>query len=183
MFPLDFFKSLFNRNKALTGIPLYVVDMQTIYEASANIVEGVLHEIELAKERDDYVIFVEFGNGETLLRLKRAVEEYDKVGMLTKNDSDGSTQFISEMGKMKKPVKSVRVCGVNKSACVYHTVRGLIDHLPKSVKVELACDAVAEGGDVGWGNGTTIERTYRDMVSKRFTLVRQAGQGEVNNVV
>jgi len=172
---LSSLKSLLNRNKeALTGIPLYVVDMQSTYEASANIVEEVLREIELAKERDDYVIFVEFGNTETLPKLKTAVEEYDKTSVLRKASGDGSTQFIAEMEKMKKPVESVRVCGVNKGACVYNTVTGLIDRLPKSVKVELACDAVADDGDVGWGNDTGIERTYQDMVNERFTLVRQA---------
>lgn len=149
--------------------PLYVVDMQPGYPGSFNIIDEVIREIKLAKRRKDVIAFVTLsansGYGNTHPQLIDAAisGRYERVLYTTKVSGDGSHEFIHLMNSVKEPYKRVRVCGVNRGACVWNTVLGLIKNLSQSVSIELACDATSDGLSKGqhlWDHTGYIEKEY-----------------------
>lgn len=133
----------------MPGTTLCVVDMQPKYPAALTIMKEVIREIELAKQRGDGIVFIELkpdDNGKThqsLLDVAHA-DKYSKIAYTTKTGGDGSNEFIDAAAEWF-PLKRIRICGVNRDACVMDTVRGLVALVSKKVKLELAFSATAPG--------------------------------------
>jgi hypothetical protein len=125
--------------------------MQPGFGACHEIVNETIREIKLAKRRGDGIVFLELSpapNGKTLPALVEAAHAggYDKIAYATKNGGDGSVEFVDAAGAAEWfPLKRVRVCGVNRHACVENTVRGLINLISKKAKIEVAYLATAPG--------------------------------------
>jgi nicotinamidase-related amidase len=152
---LNFFKRLFRLKSAVSNnledTPLYIVDMQPGFSASNSIIEETLKEIELAKKNNDWIIFVELtpkSSKPTHKKLTRFARKngYQKVKVITKPNSDGSEEFIGAAKGLNLNYKKVKVCGVNRHACVLATVKGLDEKLPEAMKIEVAWAATAPGG-------------------------------------
>jgi nicotinamidase-related amidase len=128
----------------MAGTTLCVVDMQKLYSGCYEVLDNVAHEIDLAKRRGDFIVFLEYGVPGTLPELlKRANDKHDKVIVSRKKTVDGSKAFISAVVKHRVLIKRVRVCGVNRSACVLATVNGLVYEIGGE-KIEVACGATID---------------------------------------
>ena len=161
----------------MPGTTLCVVDMQPGFNASENIINEVIKEIELAKRRKDGIVFIELNpefNGSThkVLLDSAHMGGYEKIAYATKHGGDGSSHFIDTVGASGWfPLKRVRVCGVNRGACVRDTVKGLVRLMSKSIGLELAFSATAPGPrtwTLAFGTG---ERESFEKLSKDGVLV------------
>jgi nicotinamidase-related amidase len=142
----------------MSGTTLCVIDMQPGFGACYEIVEETIREINLAKRRGDGIVFVELNtqyNKETLPQLKEAAHagEYDKIAYTHKTVGDGSAVFLQAVEEANwfphkyklHPLRRIRVCGVNRHACVENTVLGLLTRAPKESRIEVAYLATAPG--------------------------------------
>ena len=155
----------------MSGTVLYIVDMQPGYPGSFNIIDEVIREINLAKRRDDVVAFVtlmaDSGYGKThpqLLDTARA-GGYQKVLQTTKNGADGSNELMALLAQNNTTPRRVRVVGVNRGACVFNTVQGLIGLPERKFKIEVVCDATSDSFPLGqhkWDNGGWAEKHYAE---------------------
>lgn len=139
----------------MSGTVLYVVDMQPGFNASLRILDETIREINLAKRRRDHIVFVELvpeSNRATHGQLLEAAGHggYDKISRITKLRGDGSVEFLAEAEKVEFQYKRVRVCGVNRHACVRNTIDGLRERLPKNIGIEIACAATADSCGKEW---------------------------------
>jgi hypothetical protein len=162
----------------MAGTTLCVVDMQPGFNACYSIVQETVREIRLAKKRGDGIVFIELHprpNGKTLSRLKEVAHAggYKKIVYTKKNWDDGSLEFIDAAGAAGWfPLKRVRVCGVNRGACVMSTVKGLIDIISKNVKIELAYEATAPGTKK-WAEDESNEKLrYLEMVNDGNLIIK-----------
>jgi len=165
----------------MSGTFLYVVDMQEGFTASSVIIEEVMKEIRLAHRRLDPVIFVELNakhNGNTLSRLRKANVNYPHFHSITKSWSDGSGEFLNLWKSLNSPIHAVRVCGVNRHACVYETVRGFVNLSERGLfpaKIEVAGLATAEIWAAGpykkWGEGYTDFDYFQMYRNKQIRLL------------
>lgn len=104
---------------------LCIIDMQDSFSATANAIRGVIHEIKLARERNDHIIVVEYkDNGPTNSKIKQALRGYALVTYCRKDMNNGAGNIVRVAKRYKIPLDKVRVVGVNLSYCVYETVRG-----------------------------------------------------------
>lgn len=161
----------------MSGTTLCVIDMQPGFNASEDIINEVTKEIELAKRRKDGIVFIELnpdlnGNTHKVLLDVAHMGGYEKIACTTKYGGDGSSHFIDTVGATGWfPLKRVRVCGVNRGACVRDTVNGLVHLIPKSIKLELAFRATAPGPrtwTLAFGTG---EREIFEKLAKDGVLV------------
>jgi len=146
---------------------LVIVDMQpTVFVAAQkeDVIDGCRRAIKKAIENKNPIIFLEFygGRGPTATELTSLTDGYDRAFFLSKSEQDGSPQVTKLMRQKKLPKKKIKVCGVNTSACVLSTVKGLRAKLDSDLFV--LEDAV--GGH--WDN--TWPKFYRDI--KNCTITR-----------
>ena len=136
-------------------IPLIVVDMQEKFKEGSRVkrtIEEVQRQIRLAKKRKDAIIFLEFGEGDTIPEIKRLVENYDedKVFVVKKDFSNGSHKVAAFAKKRKDlPIDRFRMCGVYTEFCVFETARGLTGYGFKVDVVRKGCN-----------NGNTSSNKY-----------------------
>ena len=155
----------------MAGTVLYVVDMQYGFPASEKIIDETIREIRLARRRKDHIVFVELAplsNGITHGQLLETAG-VKRTSRIKKRGADGSEEFIAEIKKIGLKHKRVRVCGVNRDACVMNTVSGLMNRLPENIGIELACAATADYAHTKW-NPTG----YTEMV-----FARSAKEGRI----
>ena len=164
----------------MSGTTLCVVDMQPAYPASLEIMKEVTREIELAKRRGDGIVFLELNpgtNGETHQELRDAAHagEYSKIAYASKVSGDGSHEFVDAAGAAEWfSLKRVRVCGVNRGACVMDTVRGRVGLISKKVKLELAFEATAPGQKTwdGYREDHWEKKSYQHWIDEGILTLR-----------
>jgi hypothetical protein len=168
----------------MSGTTLYVVDMQPGYTGSLNIIDEVIREIRLAKRRKDIIAFVTLsansGYGNTHPELIDAAKAggYKRVLYTTKLGGDGSQELMALMDSVRTPIKRVRVCGVNRSACVWNTVYGLTNVLPPDAKIEVACDATSDSVSKKWDHRGFQEMEYAKLaVQGKIKLLLPSSSG------
>lgn len=131
---------------------LLVIDMQPRFAAVESIIDNVAKEIERAKQRDEWIVFLKVGKGRVAYRLTSLTRRYYKRLMLTKYWDDGAPELFFALtrrshrlnAKTIGRVQTIRVCGVNTGACVYSTVRSLA---LLNVRVEVLAHATAQNRD------------------------------------
>ena len=120
---------------------LYVIDMQPGFKASRSIIREVIKEIKLARRRKDRILFVENRPGVFGSTDKRLIDAAgNNFNILQKLENDGSDMLLQAI--CPKTTKKIRVCGVNRNACVLATVEGLIKKTDM-FKIEVACNATS----------------------------------------
>ncbi len=141
--------------------PLIIIDMQRDFrdDDTIPVIPGVVHQIEQAKKRQDSIFIVEFrGCGATMPEVKKPLRLYRRKKTVYKNTVSGARDLAPHLKKFSK----VRVCGVYGDACVYETIKKLIDIRP-DLMVEVAVDAVDDSWDL-----KQLEPLYRR--NKQVTL-------------
>ena len=116
---------------------LVIVDVQTGYKAahSKRIKKPILNEIDIAKNRKENIIVLEFYQcGPTLKFIKKALEGYEKTTYLTKAGISGADEIVSKFKDRK-----YKIVGVYTSCCVAATAVGLAKKGLNVTVVENAC--------------------------------------------
>lgn len=133
----------------MSGTTLCVVDMQPIFLAYAECENAVLREIRLARRRNDGIVFLEMNvvkgsHKGTIPKLLNEAKRggYNKVAVSVKRYADGSLQFLNAARRRGFNISKIRVCGVNRHACVKNTIEGLLDTLTDP-KIEIVWSATA----------------------------------------
>ena len=124
---------------------LIIIDMQYSFIASrdAKTILACKEEIKSAIKKGWYIFFIEYkGNGKTLKKLTNLTKDYDKVFVIKKNVDDGSSHIMKEVFNLGIVNAKFRVCGVNTSACIEHTVIGLSKWGRCGYKVEVISKAI-----------------------------------------
>ena len=91
---------------------------------------------------------------------------YERVLHTTKLGGDGSQELIALMNSVRTPLKRVRVCGVNRSACVWNTVYGLVNFVPRDFKIEVACNATSDFAPNKWDPNSYSEKEYAKLAKE-----------------
>lgn len=125
-------------------------------ELYANCIDGIVEEINLAKRRGDYIIFVEWlSNPNAVIGdqtnaflpthkdLLSLVSEYNKKCFVYKYREDGGNEVYQALIERKLPSKHIRIAGVYSGYCVKETTDTLAKKLPcskiKIIKKATAC--------------------------------------------
>ena len=115
---------------------LIVIDCEKSFSAVDQITEWVVKEIVRAKKRDEWIMLVTT-DSRTVTRIAKHVRGYGKVLKVRKYYDDGSPIIFERLfahywrrsrrlsDKHVGDIRSVRVVGLNTSACVMKTVAGL----------------------------------------------------------
>lgn len=158
----------------MSGTTLFVVDMQDGFYAYAECLKDVIREIRLAKRRNDPIVFVELDpkyNNKTRPELIKAAESggYKKLAVTTKIGGDGSVKLVTAAKNAGFKYDHVRVCGVNRGACVSNTINGLLNM--GGIKVEVGFAATAPGPKKFEDDATTyIHDDYKAMFERGLIL-------------
>lgn len=115
--------------------PLIVIDMQPYFHETAKVaLKETLHQIKLAMRRNDPILIVEYtGCGESYPEINKLVKGYDKVAYVKKWRDGGGAEVYEAAHKNGFKLKKARVVGVNRSYCVYSTVKGMMANFGKIV--------------------------------------------------
>lgn len=120
-----------------------IIDMQQIFPAANRLetVVSVAQEIIQAMRERAHILFVSYyGYSGTHPALLNLTKKYDRVKRINKRNDGGSKEVMRALTKFEFNHRHLRVCGVNADCCVYWTVSGLSDLLPKS-KIEMVKNA------------------------------------------
>ena len=107
---------------------LVVIDMQTDFEAANYdwLVDNIVEDIKLAKRRRANILVVEYCDcGDTHERIVEAIGDYLHAYTIEKWDDDGSEEIMDAIEDYKL-FPELHICGINYSACVERTIRGLL---------------------------------------------------------
>lgn len=105
-------------------------------------IKSVIHEIELAKRRKAWIILIEFlGCGKSNKGIINKLKGYRKVYRYTKDIPDGSRGIVKAAKAKKFNLDTIKVCGVNTTACVSDTINGLTERQP-NCKIKLVKKSV-----------------------------------------
>ena len=119
---------------------LIVIDMQYNFEAANDVetIQNVIQLIEQAKADNAFVIVARFmkKGGETIREILNCLDTYDEKTYCTQYNNDKSCSIINKMIKHNIKTSLIKVCGVNKCACVLCTVYSLSDEFIDS-KIEI----------------------------------------------
>ena len=118
---------------------LVIIDMQPDFEAANYdwLVENIVEDVELAKRHGANILVVEYCNHcETHEKIVEAIGDYLNAYTIEKWDDDGSEEIIDAIEDYELFPK-LHICGVNYSACVERTIRGLLmnDYPPDQIYV------------------------------------------------
>jgi nicotinamidase-related amidase len=119
---------------------LAIIDVQPRFEAAAHIVPRVVHQIDLARRRQDGVIVVEL-NGRSHDEIYKALHGYNRHTITKKKIDDGSDNIIWAARSRNYSLNRIRLCGVNTCACVKSTIYGL-NKSNVFGRIEAAYDAI-----------------------------------------
>jgi nicotinamidase-related amidase len=133
---------------------LVIIDCQTKFPASKQVVDPIVKEIKRAKKQQEWIMVVEYrGEGRTLKAITSKIKRYYKVVKVVKEQDDGSSVIFDRIfgyrwsvennlnTKHVGRIRHLRVCGVNTSACVRVTVYGL----RRFIKTTVIAKACANG--------------------------------------
>ena len=154
---------------------LIVIDCDKTFSAVDRIVEPVVKEIMRARSRYEWIMFVET-DARTVTRITKHVRGYHKVLKVRKDYDDGSPLIFERIfahywlrsrrlkDKHVGSIRSVRVVGLNTSACIIKTVYGL----RRFVRVTVVSNAVANSEGMR-GAELTIEQHHRGALRRMKT--------------
>jgi len=108
---------------------LLIIDVQDEFETSQFVIDETIREIELAKKRNAIITSITYsGQGPANSRVLSALRTYPKTYHVTKDRDGGGERVVNTYAKHKNELpKRLRVVGVNRSYCVFDTVRQLSD--------------------------------------------------------
>lgn len=131
---------------------LVIIDMQPEFCASKILIENVKNEIKKAIRLQIPVVLVEYGGDEadlfrilrgenpgisqTYPEIKQLLRGYKYFAKTVKKVDDGSKNILESCKRRKFPTDHLLICGINTCACVFVTVKGLLQKLPQA-KIEL----------------------------------------------
>lgn len=156
---------------------LCIIDMQPKYDASKKVINQVCREVRRAKKNGDGIIVLEYVcAGETPddppvrthKKIMKTIGDYKSAYVEYKCDDDGSPQIFNVLTGAKLPLGVLRICGVNRFACVIATIEGLIERLPESF-IEIIDDAVGNPdywSDSNFGEGRYTKAYLSSRVAK-----------------
>lgn len=125
---------------------LYIIDMQPHFLSAEFVISEVSKQVEWAHENNNDIAIVELNPmdfGKTYSYILEAVNMKRKPIVFSKTGRSGARAFLDHMGP-----KPVRVCGVNRDACVRATIE---DFIFFNLDVEVACKATASSfGRTDW---------------------------------
>jgi nicotinamidase-related amidase len=108
--------------------------MQKKFPASYLVVDEVVKEINKAKNNKEVILLVHYDKGPSIKKIQDAVRGY-RHGVLKKTTDDAGSVIFDILTRVQenlnskyislRSVKSIKICGVNTSACVMKTVRTL----------------------------------------------------------
>lgn len=110
--------------------PLVIIDMQPDfikYQPDIDkLIAAVIEEIKIARSNNNPIIVLEYhGNGKTDARLRKHLDDYQRTFYLKKFGDSGASELLRFFEGKSWGVISLRVCGVNTTACVFKTVLDL----------------------------------------------------------
>jgi hypothetical protein len=157
---------------------LCIIDMQPKYEASKQVINQVCREVRRAKKNGDGIVVLEYLYGgedptsaqfRTYKKIMKTIGDYKNAYVEYKCDDDGSREVVNTIRGAKFPSGVIRVCGVNRYACVISTVEGLVEMMPDSF-IEVIDDAISSPDDwyeaTGYGEGRYTRAYFSGRVAK-----------------
>jgi hypothetical protein len=100
--------------------------MQDGFPTSQKPLPEVVQEVKLAKKRNDAIVLVEYYDcGDTHKPILDELEGYGRVTKVVKHNDDGGSEVVSACDKEGFDMTTMRICGVNRSACVSSTIGGI----------------------------------------------------------
>lgn len=136
----------------MSGTPLCIIDMQEYFINWKYCYKNIIHQINLAKRRNDKIIIVEYyiekdnlyyNKHKTIENIMKAILnsgcEFFKI---IKKRDDGSDYIINSCRKNKIIFNRIRLCGVNRDVCVLETATGIAKRL-SDVRVEVSWSATS----------------------------------------
>lgn len=105
--------------------PLCIIDMQPFFEKTASIaLPGTLREVRSAKQRNAPIILVEYADlGPSYDEILELLDPYPHTIRVTKDNDGGGMEVIETASEHGVNLNQrIRVCGVNRSFCVYSTL-------------------------------------------------------------
>ena len=141
----------------MAGTTLCIVDMQPCFAASnkPKVLKGVMHQIRLAIRRKDSIVVVEYascysdeGHETHQCIMEQIINSKCRFTVIKKPDNDGGEEILNACYRHRYSTKRLRLCGVNRTACVYYTALGILYQQPET------------DVEVSWG--ATSDRIYED---------------------
>lgn len=121
---------------------LVIVDMQGYFETANHegTIRNCIKQIKKAITEKIPIIVLEYTQdddelGPTLPRLKRHLDKYELTRYVEKYNDDGSIEVIECLEDNDWDIETLRVCGVNITACVSETVYTLIHKYDKQIQI------------------------------------------------
>jgi nicotinamidase-related amidase len=111
---------------------LVIIDIQPEFPTASNreLLDNILAEIKKQKQLDGGIILVEYDRaGKTNPEIVKAIGKYRYFLKAIKYRDDGSDKILEELRYTKSKKfnrRNFNLCGVNTTACVYATGKGLI---------------------------------------------------------
>lgn len=135
----------------VSDVTLLVIDMQSGFPASWNVLDEVIHEMEIASGEGASCIIMEYENcGSTLAGIKLAAQKHKlNCRNAKKNSSCGAKEVALTCKGNGFGTRVFRVVGVNLHGCVEATVLGLIELFPSST-IEVVMDGCSDNYGVDW---------------------------------
>jgi hypothetical protein len=133
----------------MAGTILCIVDMQKNFSSWEYCANEVKHQIALAKRRKDPIVVIEYDVFKKEGTEKSIIEAVEESGCLydveIKDRDNGSCEVLHACGKNGFDItKRIRLCGVNRNACVKDTAQGLAYMLPHT-RIEVSWSATSNG--------------------------------------
>lgn len=125
---------------------LVVIDMQEGFETCSQpwLIKNILYYIKKAKRDGASIVLVKYGGSGVLVKdIDRVAREYNKCYTIYKSGDNGARE-INRIIWQKGLPETIKICGINTSACVQETIMGLVRNQPsylgKITVLESACN-------------------------------------------
>ena len=159
---------------------LVIIDMQPKFTASLTIAEQVIREAQFANSRDSDIIVVELSpvpKNKEAITIDKVMKECGKKKapvVVTKYNDDGSNEIMGAIKQHGIYGGALRICGVNRNACVRSTIRGLIQNTPDSI-IEVVWDATA---DVSYDNKRSVREynEYPEWIDNKLITIAEVAE-------
>ncbi len=110
---------------------LLIIDLQPKFAPTEEVLQETVRQIKKAKSKHEWIMVLEYaGFGKTTTKITKHFKDYSKVIRSTKEHDNGSPQVLWNLscryddGYIQN-ISHIKVCGINTSACVIKTVKGL----------------------------------------------------------
>lgn len=145
---------------------LCIVDMQPDFRACIDVVDNVLQQVKIAKDNREGIVLLEYeGYGHADERILWEVKQYDRQTILSKNEDDGSNEFLSAAQSLGFWLGNIKFCGVNACYCVWETFWSTANAMLRE-KPNFQATLVADAVNCTCGPRDCIQK-YRGAVNDR----------------